>query len=381
MKSPDTVRKTRRRRRSAVVAIVATVLLGAGLALGWSSYERLDSTGLATDNVIDHPVGSADTPAVESTNILLVGLDSRTDAHGNPLPPQALAQLDAGSDDGEQNTDTLILLHIPDDPTQNAVAFSIPRDSYVDIAGGLGKHKINSEYARGMSQARSQGADSQAALTAGRKTLINTVQQLTGLTVEHYAEVNLYAFSEITNAVGGVPVCLNHDVDDPKSGAHFSKGQHLVQGIDALRFVRQRYGLPRGDFDRIARQQAFLTGLMDKVRSNDLLTNLRAMGPLLDAVKRYVVVDSGSDLVGMAHQLASLSGTAEFHTIPTVRADLRTPADGVAVEVDPHDVAQAVHDLVGPATTPPAGDTAPSTSERDSPVSPTPAAYQVPCVN
>ncbi|MFD1052067.1 LCP family protein, partial [Kibdelosporangium lantanae] len=188
-------------------------------------------------------------------------LDSRTDAQGHPLSREVLDALQAGNSDGEQNTDTMMVVHVPADPTKEAFAISLPRDSYVDV--GFGTHKLNSAYARAKiaaaNQLRNQGKDQatvdRESVTAGRKNLIASITKLTGLHIDHYAEINLYGFSEITNAVGGVPVCLNNPVHDPYSGANFPAGQQTLVGVDALKFVRQRHYLANGDLDRVVRQQ------------------------------------------------------------------------------------------------------------------------------
>ncbi|TIH61232.1 LytR family transcriptional regulator, partial [Klebsiella pneumoniae] len=138
---------------------------------------------------------------------------------------------------------------------------------------------------------------------AGRSALIDAVANLTGITVDHYAEVGLLGFVLLTNAVGGVEVCLNNDVDDDFSGAHFKKGKQTLDGADALSFVRQRHGLPRGDLDRIARQQAFMASLAHKVLSTGTLTNTSKISKLSEAVERSVVLDNDWDVMSFATQM------------------------------------------------------------------------------
>jgi LCP family protein required for cell wall assembly len=184
-------------------------------------------------------------------------------------------------------------VHIPNDGSK-AVAISLPRDTYVDIPGGYGKHKINSAYARAMLTARKdlqktgvtdpKELDVQAN-QAGARELIDTVQNLTGSTIDNYAAVNLLGFSEITKAVGGVDVCLNNNVKDEYSGANFTKGQHTISGVEALEFVRQRHGLPNGDLDRVVRQQVFMAGMARKVLSAGTLTNPGKLNDLIEAIK------------------------------------------------------------------------------------------------
>ncbi len=237
-----------------VAGAVASALVLLVTGYGWTAYRELGAR-LVTSDVL-----TRDRPADGVIDILLVGLDSRTDAAGNPLPRPLLDALAAGPDEGTLNTDTLILVRMPDDPTLPTTAVSVPRDAYVSIPRH-GTHKINSAYRRGADAARARLAAEGAGGTAlqrqvdqaGRRSLITTVEQLTGASVDHYAEVNLAGFAEVTQAVGGVPVCLNARVRDRRSGADFAAGPQTVEGPAALAFVRQRHGLPRGDLDRVVR--------------------------------------------------------------------------------------------------------------------------------
>ncbi|MGW7536912.1 LCP family protein [Amycolatopsis sp. NPDC054798] len=341
--------------RGAKIALTVVSLLVMGLTgYAWASLQGLVN-GLSYSDVIGDGAGG-DKPADGARDILLVGLDSRTDAQGNPLSPELLAQLRAGESDGELNTDTLILVHIPNDGSK-AVALSLPRDSYVDIPG-YGKHKINSAYARAMLQARkdlqAQGVTDPKEIDvkanqAGAKLLIATIQELTGSTIDNYAAINLLGFSDITKAIGGVDVCLNNNVDDDYSGANFTKGQHTISGVEALEFVRQRHGLPRGDLDRVVRQQVFMAGMARKVLSAGTLTDPGKLNSLIDAIKKSVVLNQNWDIFSFAQQMKGLTGgQLEFRTIPVDNVEYRTPNDGVAVKVDPAKVKAFVQGLTGP---------------------------------
>ncbi|WP_018333834.1 LCP family protein [Actinomycetospora chiangmaiensis] len=299
-------------------------------------------------------------------NILLVGLDTRTDSFGNPLPADQLAALHAGgSNDGGDQTDTMIVLHIPGGGGP-ATGFSIPRDSYVDLPDDFGKHKINSAYAYGQNAARTQltkdgVSGNQLAVqsgAAGAKVSIGAVEGLTGLTITHFAAVNLAGFASISSAVGGVPVCLNEAVDDSFSGAKFAAGQQTVAGAQALAFVRQRHGLPGGDLDRARRQQVFLSSMAHTVLGSDTLTDSTKRNALIDAVDKAVTVDRQLDVLDLATQLQGVSsGSIGFHTIPIVNASYDTKEDGEAVEVDPAAVQKYISDTVsgaGQATPAPA---------------------------
>ena len=131
---------------------------------------------------------------------------------------------------------------------------------------------------------------------------------------------------ELTDALGGVPVCLNKPVHDTYSGVDLPAGYQTVSGPVALAFVRQRHGLDGGDLDRIARQQAFIAGLAQRLQSEGTLTDPATLSRLLDVVTRHVVIDKGWDVQQAAAQVGRVAGTdLSFHTIPTGRPDLETP--------------------------------------------------------
>jgi LCP family protein required for cell wall assembly len=339
-----------RRRRGGKIALgVVSVLVLSLTGYAWAQMQGLIN-GLTTADVIN-----ANRPADGATDILLVGMDSRTDAQGNPLPEKLLREFNAGVSDGEENTDTLIMVHVPNDGSK-AVAISLPRDSYVTIPG-FGKHKINSAYARAKNAARQKlqkGGDTDAkdvevkSSQEAAKTLIGTVEKLTGSTIDNYASVNLIGFSEITQAIGGVDVCLKANVNDQYSGAHFTKGVHTLSGPDALKFVRQRHGLLRGDLDRVVRQQVFMAGMAQKVLSAGTLADPGKLSNLVSAVQKSVVLNQGWDIFGFARQMKGLTGgKLEFRTIPVVNPDYTTPEDGSAVQVDPAQVHAFVQGTTG----------------------------------
>jgi LCP family protein required for cell wall assembly len=306
---------------------------------------------------------------------LLVGLDSRTDASGNPLPAELLAALRAGVDEGQLHTDTIILLHVPAGPDARAVAISIPRDSFVTLADGSGPHKINSAYGRATDVAKAAlqkqgvtGAElDRRSRDAGRRALVETVERFTRLPVDHYAEINLAGFVEMTEAIGGVPVCLRRPEREVRSGVDLPAGPQTVRGADALAFVRQRHGLEDGDFDRIARQQAFLAGMASRMLSTGTLSDPGAVRRLVDAVTRNVVLDRGWDLDRLVVQFGRMSGgDIRFVTIPTGSPALETPVDGIAVQVDPAEVRAFVRDAIA------ATDTAAAPTTSSPPTSPPP---------
>jgi LCP family protein required for cell wall assembly len=338
-------------RTAQVLLVVVSMVVFGGTWYAWS--KLADLSGLTTANVISP--GHAASPLAEQ-NILMVGLDTRTDAQGNPLPKDVLDQLHAGGgDDGGDTTDTMIVIHIPAGGGA-ATAISIPRDSYVQLANDYGKHKINSAYSRAKADAYASlskqgltGADleTKSAETAAKES-IQTVEQFTGLSITHYAAVNLAGFYFISQAVGGVPVCLINPVKDSFSGANFPAGQQTVQGSAALAFVRQRHGLPNGDLDRIRRQQAFMSSMAKTVLSAGTLANPGKLNDLIAAVKKAVVIDQGWDVLQFAEQMQGMStGNIKFVTIPIVSITLQTPEDGDAVQVDPQQVQQFVQQTIG----------------------------------
>ncbi|MGH3431927.1 MAG: LCP family protein [Thermocrispum sp.] len=339
--------------KSAVSLLAVAVLGMAGY--GWVVLSDLTDKVVVTDVLSSQADG--DRPMDGTVDILLVGVDSRTDARGHPLSREQRRLLWVDRADGEVNTDTIILLHIPKD-TSRAVAVSIPRDSYVDIPG-YGAHKINSAYPRGKNVERrrlqKRGNSDKAAVErwsnqAGARVLIKTVEQLTGRTIDHYAAVNLMGFYGITQAIGGVEVCLRKAVEDERSNADFPAGRQVIAGKDVVSFVRQRHGLPRGDLDRVVRQQVFLTGMARKVLSAGTLSDPGRLTDLMEAISRSVVLSRGWDIMAFAKRVSSLTGgQLQFRTIPVGSLALQTPQDGAAVEVDPHRVRQFIAALSGPS--------------------------------
>ncbi|MET9228982.1 LCP family protein [Lentzea sp. NPDC003310] len=322
---------------------------------GWNKL-RTTNEGIVKTDVIGADVTvQGPKPLDGAVDILLVGMDSRTDAQGNPLSDEVLALLNGGIPDGEQNTDTMILVHIPVDGTR-AVAISFPRDSYVEIADGFGKHKLNSAFARQRNtvdqELRAQGVTDEArirteSMAAGRKTLIKTIENMSGgaVRVDRYAEVNLASFYEVTQAIGGVEVCLKAPTSDRDSGANFQAGQQTIEGRSALSFVRQRQNLPGGDLDRIVRQQVFIGALAKKVLSTGTLTDPTKLNGLVEAVQKSVILSSGWDVTTFAEQMQGLvGGNFEFKTIP-VGDPTDTYSDGNVLPVNPAQVRKFITDL------------------------------------
>ena len=366
--------------RTAIALVSALTLVATGIA--WFALQQFranTNTTNALSEVNDGPSASVAPPPADdgATDILLVGSDSRTDAQGNELPTSVLTQLRTQWDAGV-NTDTIIILRLPKNGGK-AYAVSIPRDTYVNIPG-VGMNKINAAYgvtkARVQSQLSGAGQSSQAveqqSEQAGQEALIATVQNLTGIRIDHYAEINLYGFYLLSKAIGGVQVCLKHATSDKDLGADFSAGVHDISGADALSFVRQRENLPDGDLDRIVRQQVFLASAMQKVLSAGTLTNPSALSGLLDTVHKSLITDPGLDLLTLAQQAQSLaSGNVEFVTIPVVNDNARSPSGQSIVAVDGTAVRQFVAALVNPAPAPSTTTAAPATTGTGAPATTT----------
>ena len=297
-----------------------------------------------------HAINSG--PSIGAQNILLMGLESRTDWNGNVLPNDILRALHAGSRQGVlyegvggNATNTLILIHIPAGG-KKAIGFSIPRDDWVTFPqayDGQTQGKIDQAYGDALAEKEAQLRQQYPGMSqnqvafggneAGRAAAVATVESLTGVHVDHFAEVNLDGFYELAKVLGGVQVCLNHAVPlDTYSGFYAKKAgyQHLSARM-ALAFVRQRHGLTNGDLDRTHRQQAFLDSVMQQLRSNGVLGDLTKINSLLSVAKQYVITDSGWNLLDFATQMRSLtSGNLSFHTL---RVENYATIDGQAVNV------------------------------------------------
>ena len=332
-------------RKTWVKVLVAcfSVLMVIALIVGGFLYYTFTSTMQDTGSTGELNLGEGE-QTIGAQNVLLVGTDSRTDAQGNELTPEQVEQLHAGDETGFTNTDTIILLHIPQEGV--AKALSIPRDSYVST--GQGNMKINGVYAAGQQAARNAGVTDQDQIDdEGRKALISQVQSLTGASIDHYAEVGLLGFVTATDALGGVNVCLNAAVNDGYSGANFPAGRQELSGTDALKFVRQRHGLPRGDIDRIARQQVFLASMLSRAMSSSTWLNPIKISGLADTVQKSLTLDPGWDALTAAQEMRKAGTSVEFATIPVTSIDGRGDNGESIVTVSPGEVREFVHAQFG----------------------------------
>ena len=348
----------RARKTIAIISIAMTFL-----SLSFYLFAKGAGNAIPRSSVLN----GAKRSAHGDTNILLLGLDSRRDNNGNNLPRKLLDTMHVGSSSaiGGYNTNTMILIHIPADGS-HAVAISIPRDDYVAVTG-YGSQKIKEAYglAKYSSEIKLIKAGVQNPVRekqsrdVGRALTIATIGTLLNVPIDHFAEVNLVGFYDLANAIGGVQVCLNHAVNDAKySGAILPAGLQTITGAQALAFVRQRHGLPNGDLDRTHRQQAFITGVITKFRTQGLFGDIGKLKGLLGVAQKDVVIDSGWDVLGFLPQAKALTGgRITFHTLPIEGYAMRNSQSVNLIDIPT--VQKFTHDLFYPN---PKSSTSPSPS-------------------
>ncbi|MET3426977.1 LCP family protein required for cell wall assembly [Actinoplanes tereljensis] len=240
--------------------------------------------------VVTGPSTVASAPAVigGGENFLVLGVDTR-----------------AGWTQGQSRSDTIMLVHVAAN-RRHASIVSFPRDSYVyipPVAGRWagGKTKINAAYAWG-----------------GAPLVVQVVSHLAGVNIDHVVRVDFTAVRKITDIVGGVDVTVRKTVRDGRTGHTFKAGVNHLDGKKAEIYVRQRYGLADGDFDRVRRQQQYLHALTGKVLSMGVLTNPMRLNELLSEAAKSLVVDQGLDLGRTVRELSGLrQDDLGFTTIPS----------------------------------------------------------------
>ncbi|MDX5570111.1 LCP family protein [Streptomyces sp. ID05-04B] len=287
---------------------MAFVLIGVAGA-GYLYLKHLEGNVTTTD------VGSAGKSGFskdEAFNILIIGTDKRT-GKGNE------GYGDKGS---VGHADTNILLHVSKDRT-NATALSIPRDLIVDVPNCPTKQPDGSEKdIPGTHNVRFNTSLGQDGRDAG--CTMRTVKEVTGITVDHFMMADFNAVKTLTTAVGGVEVCLAHSVNDKESKLKLPAGESVVEGEQALAFVRTRHSFGnQGDLDRIKVQQQFLSSLMRKMSSSDTLTSPTKLVSLAEAATKALTVDTGigkvSTLKDVALQLKKVPPkNITFLTVPVI---------------------------------------------------------------
>jgi LCP family protein required for cell wall assembly len=233
------------------------------------------------------------------TNWLITGSDSRAGL--------SRAQIDAmhvGFDQGTLNSDSIMLLHMG---TGRPVLISIPRDSYVDIPGH-GWNKINAALAYG-----------------GAGLLIQTVENVTGLKIDHYMGIGFGGLVAVVNQIGGVEICLKTAISDSYSGVHLSAGCHNLDGDQALAFVRDRHSFATEDLQRIEDQRAFLSALLKKATSPGVYLNPFTALPFGSTAASSMSVDQGTSLLDLVHAASALRDP-ETGTVPIAESNYYTSA-------------------------------------------------------
>lgn len=311
---PDSAPGGRRRwpKRLAITLLVLIVLV-AGTVAGtsiWAS-SHLTKVGALTD-YSGRPAQGA------GTNWLIVGSDSRS-----ALTPEQQEEFHAGHDSG-QRSDTIMLLHYG---SSGPDLISIPRDSYVSIPAYTDSsghrhasqyNKINSAYDLG-----------------GPQLLTQTVEEVTGVRIDHYIEIGFLGVVNVVNAVGGVHMCLTAGVHDSHSGADLNAGCQMLNGTQSLEYIRSRYALPNSDISRMSDQQQFVRAIADASLRPGVILNPFAFYPFMSAGLNSIAVDSGTglfDLVGLARHSGPLSSSGgTVGTIPISHEGYDVPGIGSSV--------------------------------------------------
>ena len=324
----DRRKRTFRRRRiiAGIAAAVVAVLVAGGIFV-FTQYQQL-STGI-------HRTSLGPVQNTAETNILVMGLDSRLDENGNPLPADVYNALHAGTaDDGGYNSNVLMLLHIPAGGG-HPVGISIPRDDWVSLPGapdGASMGKIKQAYGLQLDQTLTHLTQTQPSLSradayqqarsAARVEEVKTVEQFLNVKINHFVEVTMGAFYQLAEAVQPIQVCLNEATADSYSGANFVKGLREINAQQAVAFVRQRRDTTNSpvnltDLDRERRQQAFIISLANKLEHQNVFDDFSVMEKMLGTVKNDIAVDSNLDLLSLASDAKKFGGGGvSFETLP-----------------------------------------------------------------
>ena len=256
-------------------------------------------------------------------NYLLVGSDTR-----EGLSKAELKALRVGSvaTAAGKRSDTMLLVHISK-ARDKAVMISIPRDTFALIPEHTSKSgklipavysKINSSFNWG-----------------GAPLLIQTIEEMTELKIDHYIEINFAGFARIVDSIGGVEVCTKKNINDPKSHLILEAGVHTLNGIESLKYVRTREFDGLGDLGRMQRQQAFMSAVLRKATSAGVLLNPVTMASFINSSLSAVTTDSelkNSDLIALAKQMKSLS-TSSVRTLTVPLSNLNYYSNGVTSAV------------------------------------------------
>lgn len=255
-----------------------------GGAYLWNLNAHMSQVGrIDTGNQYDGPDADDGKPL----NILLIGSDKGEPQEGQSKKTNVAEDTKAAAwPVGKYRSDTLMVIHVPADRSQVFVV-SIPRDSFVPIFDAKGNEthseKINAAFS-----------------DHGPLGTLNTVENLTGLKMNHLAIIDWDGFKDLSTAVGGVPVTIPKTFYDHKQKITWEAGDHLLEGKEALAYVRTRYGLIGGDFDRIKRQQNFMRSLLGKMLASDVSSNPVKLNNMVKALTRNLTVDEGWSTTSIA---------------------------------------------------------------------------------
>ncbi len=293
------------RRWASVLLVGALVVAGTVGYYGWNLNHKLDNIQRADSGSL----GVGERPAkpekpTTALNILLMGADDPHQLVDKPT----IAELSAEGkwDVGAYRSDSMMLVHVPADRSA-AYIVSVPRDSYLPIYDAEGgKHPANKV--------------NDAFSAYGPYGTWRTIENFSGLRLDHMAIIDFQGFRDLTTAVGGVDVYIPQTVYDSKQHQQWDQGEVHLEGNLALKYVRMRYGLINGDFDRVDRQQNFLRALMEKVLDNGTIGNPVKFTHTLDAITTHLTVDSDWTNGGIRSLALSLRGldskTVKFVTLP-----------------------------------------------------------------
>lgn len=262
-------------------------------------------------------------------NILLIGSDERDNA----------ADCNLGGDCGSPGAraDVEMVLHVSADRS-NATVMSIPRDLEATVP--------RCEAVKGAPSQPAHTDMINSALNWGPGCSVAAVQQLTGIHIDHFMKVDFGGVVAMSDAVGGVNICVDKNVYDPYSHLKLAAGTHTLKGVSALEFVRTRHGFgDGGDLGRTYAQHLFMSNMVNKLKSAGTLTDLPAMYGLAQAATRALTVDTGLNsvfkLAGLGQELNGIStGNITFATMQTAP----DPADNSRLVVGPG--AQSLFDAI-----------------------------------
>lgn len=388
--APSTPDPSPRRRRPWVRALswvggVIVVLVIALVSYLGYQYVNLDQ-GLSRSDAVKEAHAGKPVGLTDDMNILVMGLDSRLDLKGKPLPKDVYEAMHTGNSTiGGMNTNVLMLLHLPADG-RPAVAIQIPRDDFVDFPGCPHRRcdgKIKEAYDAAFQDRQEQLSQEtgiseeekhRRAREAGRVQQIKTVEAFLGskVVVNHFVEVTMVAFYDLAKVVQPVTVCLKNDTKDQYSGADFKAGKQEITAQQAVAFVRQRRDalgdVSFSDLDRQRRQQAFIASLIHQLSEKGTFVNPARFDDLIGVAKRNIAVSEGLsplDLLQKARQLTE--GKITFYTLPIVEY-FTDKYGGFANRVDVPQIQATVEQLLATGRKPTASPTKPGASPVPRPV-------------